>query len=234
MRCAGFHFFLGLLSVCASSLSAAEVVGKIILQKKLGQAPLAPAVYNVRAGGAGNVSPESQNTNKFDRVAVWLESDRPEHLAPVVATIEQRNRRFEPQLVIVPTGSTVEFPNLDLVFHNIFSLSATRQFDLGYYPKGQSRRVVFPRAGVAQIYCHVHSNMYAAVVVTSSRWVSKPASDGTFQWPEVPAGKYRLMAWQRFSGLYRRDVTVDANPLNITMMIPESMKEMQRKAADVE
>jgi len=210
-----------LLNVCSRPGTGAEVAGKIILQKNVRRTTVTAAAYNLRAGVALNPSPDARSTNPFERVAVWLESDGAESIAPITKTIEQRNHRFEPQLVIVPKGSTVEFPNLDLVFHNIFSLSAAHPFDLGYYPKGQSRQVTFPRAGVVQVYCHVHSNMYAAIVVVSSRWSTQPASDGSFEWPDVPPGKYRLMAWQRFGGLYRRDLAVRASPIHVTMMIPE-------------
>jgi plastocyanin len=208
------------------------VSGKIILQKKLAREVFAPAAYNLRTGAVQVGPSETQGTNKFERVAVWLESDRSEPVhfepphaeraAPVAATVQQRNRHFEPELVVVPVGSTVDFPNLDLVFHNLFSLSSVRAFDLGYYPKGQSRRVTFTKPGIVQIYCHVHSNMYAAVVVTSSRWAAKPTGDGTFDWTNVPAGKYRLMAWQRFGGVYRRDIVVeDRSPVLVTITIPE-------------
>jgi plastocyanin len=163
-----------------------------------------------------------QRFNKFERVAVWLESDHGSVVEPVAVTMQQRNRRFEPELLVIPVGSTVDFPNLDFIFHNIFSLSRAQVFDLGYYPKGQSRRVTFPRPGVVQVYCHVHSNMYAAIVVTSSRWAGKPAQDGAFAWPDVPPGKYQLMVWQRFGGLYRKDIDVPAaSGVNVTMTIPE-------------
>jgi plastocyanin len=212
---------VALLNVCSWPGAGAEIAGKIVLQKNVRRTTVAATAYNLRAGVAQSPSREPLSTNPFERVAVWLESDRVENAAPVKTTIEQRNHRFEPQLVIVPKGSTVEFPNLDLVFHNIFSLSAARPFDLGYYPKGQSRQITFPRNGVVQVYCHVHSNMYAAIVVVSSRWATQPASDGSFEWPDVPPGKYRLMAWQRFGGLYRRELAVQASPIQVTMMIPE-------------
>jgi len=220
MTRAAFCVVLTLLNVCSPGICA-EVAGKVILQKKLKRAVVAPAIYNLRAGATENPTPEPRSQSPFGRVAVWLETDRPESVTPVTAAIEQRNRHFEPELVIVPKGSSVEFPNLDLVFHNIFSLSAARSFDLGYYPKGQSRRVTFSRTGVVQVYCHVHSNMYAAVVVVPNRWAGQPASDGTFGWPDVPPGKYRLVAWQRFGGLYHRELTIGDGQVHVAMTIPE-------------
>jgi plastocyanin len=221
MTRAAFCLIATLLSVCTWPGAGAEVAGKIILQKKVRRTVVAPGVYNLRAGAVDSASPGPRGTSPFGRVAVWLEPYQAESVTPITTTIEQRNHRFEPELVIVPKGSAVEFPNLDLVFHNIFSLSGARAFDLGYYPKGQSRQVTFPRAGVVQVYCHVHSNMYAAIVVVPSHWAAQPATDGSFGWPDVPPGKYRLMAWQRFGGLYRRELTVQASPVHITLTIPE-------------
>ncbi len=99
---------------------------------------------------------------------------------PVKAVLDQRDTRFDPEIVIVPTGSTVEFPNWDPIFHNVFSLSKTQPFDLGFYPKGQSRTVKFNHPGIVQVYCHIHANMYAAIIVTSSPWYAKPSADGCF------------------------------------------------------
>jgi hypothetical protein len=136
--------------------------------------------------------------------------------------MRQRDRRLEPALLIVPVGSTVEFPNLDPIFHNIFSLSAARSFDLGYYSQGRNRKVVFPQSGIVQVYCHIHPDMYGVVVVTSSRWTAQPLPDGTFFWPDVPAGKYLLMVWQKSAGLIRKHVTVpESGRVRIKMDLPE-------------
>ncbi len=102
--------------------------------------------------------------------------------------LNQQGSRFDPELIVVPTGSTIQFPNLDPIFHNVFSLSKARKFDLGYYPEGQSRSVKFNDAGVVQVYCHIHANMYAAIVVTDSPWYVKPEADGSFSFSNVPAG----------------------------------------------
>jgi plastocyanin len=210
-----------LFSVDCSHTLASEVSGKIVLQKKPKKQVLAPAVYDLRGMGMSDQFSDRGSANEFDRVAIWLDSDHDEPASPISATMQQRNRHFEPELLVIPVGSAVEFPNLDAIFHNIFSLSHTQTFDLGYYPKGQSRIVKFPRAGIVQVYCHVHPNMYAAIVVTSSHWSGKPARDGTFSWPDVPPGKYRLMIWQKFVGVFRKDVLVPpAGDVSINLSIP--------------
>jgi hypothetical protein len=134
----------------------------------------------------------------------------------------QHDRRFEPELIIVPTGSKVSFPNLDPIFHNIFSLSRTQSFDLGYYSEGKIREVAFPKAGIVQVYCHVHPEMYGVIVVASSRWTAKPSVDGSFNWSNVSPGKYKLMLWQRSAGLVHKNVTVPpTGTVQVKLRLPE-------------
>lgn len=130
--------------------------------------------------------------------------------APIQKELTQRNRRFEPRLLVIPVGSTISFPNDDPIFHNVFSLSRAKQFDLGYYPAGQTRVVKFNEAGIVQVYCHLHSNMYAAIVVVPNQWHTRPADDGTFSLTDVPPGKYEMIAWHMSGGLFRKEVTMPA------------------------
>ena len=84
--------------------------------------------------------------------------------------MEQQNRRFAPDLVVIPAGSSVSFPNFDPIFHNVFSLSKAKSFDLGNYSKGQTRMVTFPKPGIVAVYCHLHPNMAGTIVVTPNQW----------------------------------------------------------------
>lgn len=181
--------------------------------------------YDLR-GAAVRQPAEDNKSNNFDGIAIWLESRTPSprtaSVAPVTAVMEQQDRHFVPGLLILPVGSVVNFPNQDPIFHNIFSLSKTQTFDLGYYPKGKSRTVTFSHPGIVQVYCHVHPNMYGVIVVTSSPWFGKPESNGSFSWTDVPAGSYRLMIWQRFAGLFHRDLTVpESGSVAVRIAIPE-------------
>lgn len=94
-------------------------------------------MYDLR-GAVANKPAQMENQGVFGRVAVWLEGENTNDCRPVTANMNQIGRHFEPDLLIVPAGSKVSFPNLDPVFHNVFSLSHTRDFDLGYYPQGKS------------------------------------------------------------------------------------------------
>ncbi len=121
---------------------------------------------------------------EFERsqVVIYLEGPRPANVDPVGPAefkIQQLNRRFSPDLLVVPVGSKVSFPNMDPIFHNIFSLSKPRPFDLGSYDKGETREVTFPKPGIVDIYCRLHPNMAAAVVVTPNRWYPGPIEQGS-------------------------------------------------------
>ena len=141
------------------------------------------------------------------RVVVYL--DTPVLAArPARATLDQRQRRFEPEVVAVPVGSTVSFPNSDPIFHNVFSLSKAKEFDLGNYKQGEARSVTFARPGVVQVNCHLHPNMSAAIVVTPNDWWTQPAANGGFTLPPVPPGRYTLVAWHKAAGVFRRTIEV--------------------------
>jgi plastocyanin len=179
----------------------------------------------LRGTATPNAPADTEPLNEFDRMVVILEEKKDgaklPPKPPVTEILNQEGARFQPDLIAIPVGSTVEFPNLDPIFHNVFSLSKAQPFDLGYYPKGQSRSVKFNRAGVVQVYCHIHANMYAAIVVTASPWFQKPSSDGSFSFSNVPAGRYRLTAWHKIAGLYKVDVQVpETGSADVTIRVP--------------
>ncbi len=112
---------------------------------------------------------------------------------PAAAALRQRHKAFQPQVLAVSVGSTVAFPNDDTIFHNVFSLSGPEPFDLGLYRAGSSRSRTFSRAGTYQVFCNIHPQMTAAIVVVNTPWVTTAGADGRFVL-DVPAGRYRLTA----------------------------------------
>ena len=214
------YLFAGLFAI-GLPVFAGEVSGHALITRRLTKKALPSLSYNLRGTASPIVPVDSEPVNEFDRVAVMLTGGSPPQLAPLTAVIGQRNSRFEPDIIVVPVGSTVQFPNYDAIFHNVFSLSHAQSFDLGYYPQGQSRSVKFNRPGVVQVYCHIHSHMYAAIVVTDSPWYGKPAADGSFSWSNVPAGHYRLVAWHKIAGMFKTDVDVpQSGKADVTIRIP--------------
>ena len=211
---------LAALLLSVLPILAGDVIGHAVITKRLSRKGLAPVTYNLR-GTAPPVAQSADALNEFDRMVVLLEGGSPSPKSPVKAILDQRNERFEPEIVIVPTGSTVEFPNWDPIFHNVFSLSRTQAFDLGFYPQGQSRTVKFNHPGIVQVYCHIHAGMYAAIIVTSTPWYAQPSADGNFSWNDVPAGHYRFSAWHKIAGLFRTAIDVpESGKVEVTIQVP--------------
>lgn len=109
--------------------------------------------------------------------------------------IHQKYARFDPAFLVIAAGQTVEMPNDDRIFHNVFSFSRPNQFDLGIYPRGESRRVTFRYAGVVRMYCSIHSSMSATIVVAPSPYYALAKPDGAFEIRGVPPGRYRIRTW---------------------------------------
>jgi plastocyanin len=111
------------------------------------------------------------------------------------AVISQSGRRFDPRVLPVQVGTEVHFPNDDTIFHNVFSLSRTAPFDLGVYEAGQSASVHMKRSGLVKVYCNIHPDMSASIVVLENPWYALCDADGRFVLCDVPDGTYRLRAW---------------------------------------
>ncbi len=203
----------------AVSFICGDLTGHATVTKRLTKKAPQQATYNLR----GAVLPDlaEKQVNEFDRMVVILEGGKGTPKPPETATIEQRNGRFDPDLLIVPAGSTIQFPNFDPIFHNVFSLSHAKSFDLGYYAKGQTRSVTFPTEGIVQVYCHIHANMYAAIVVTTSPWYSKVGADGNFGWSNLPPGHYTVTLWHKVAGMFRSEVDIpESGTADVVVRVP--------------
>lgn len=133
-------------------------------------------------------------------VVVWLtpigqQAGDPPDTKPMHSVLRQKNKAFEPHLLAVTKGSTVDFPNLDPWFHNVFSLFNGKKFDLGLYEAGTTRTVHFDREGVSYIFCNIHPEMSAVVVVVASPYFAVAGKSGDFSIPGVPPGRYTLRVW---------------------------------------
>jgi hypothetical protein len=110
-------------------------------------------------------------------------------------TLLQKNRMFTPHLLIVPIGSEVHFPNADPFFHNVFSLFNGKRFDLGLYEARSDKEVLFSREGVSYIFCNIHPEMSAVILVLSTPFYSIAKPDGTLSIHDVPTGDYEMHVW---------------------------------------
>jgi plastocyanin len=139
--------------------------------------------------GAGNVvlwlTPAG--SAEFSSSPALQDSNRPR--------LVQRNKSFEPRVLVVPVGSVVEFPNRDPFFHNVFSLFEGKRFDLGLYEAGSTRNVVFDKPGISYIFCNIHSEMSAVVIAVSTPYYGISDRRGRVAIPHVPPGRYTLRIW---------------------------------------
>jgi plastocyanin len=132
----------------------------------------------------------------------------------------QAHKRFDPHLLVVPVGSTVEFPNRDPFFHNVFSLFDGKRFDLGLYEAGTTRSIKFDRPGVSFIFCNIHPQMSAVIIAMKTPYYGVSGKSGRVEIRDVPAGRYRLGVWSELAlpdnlkSLDREvDVTEDSSSL---------------------
>jgi len=124
--------------------------------------------------------------------------------------LAQKGQMFVPRVIAIAVNTNVEFPNLDPIFHNVFSLSPPRRFDLGKYPRGSSRTLNFPKPGLVNVYCDIHSNMEAFILVLEHHAFTRPKPSGEFRLPDLPAGTYLLHAWHPDLGEQTLSVEVPA------------------------
>jgi plastocyanin len=141
-----------------------------------------------------------RDASELDNVIVFVDTEMRVDAAPKKVTIRQTNEEFVPHVVAVTAGSTVDFPNDDLVFHNVFSLSRVATFDLGRYPRSTSKARSFAKPGIVKVFCHLHSHMSAIVRVFPHPYFVIPDRDGRFTIPSVPAGRYAVTAWHERAG----------------------------------
>jgi len=165
----------------------------------------------------------------FSGVVVMLEPAAGE-VAPATghARMLQKDKMFQPHVLAVQAGTTVDFPNADPIFHNAFSNYDGQIFDVGLYPPGSSRGVKFRRAGVVRVFCNIHADMSAVIVVAATPWFAVTGADGRFEIKDVPAGEYRLKVFHERATAAelektRRSVTVKEGPLALgTLVVSES------------
>jgi plastocyanin len=209
--------FLSLMAV-----QAADIQGLIVIKHKLTRRSVTAPAGSYQRGRAVELdSAGVDDPLSYERAHVAIYLDGELSSAPSAATIEQRNRAFFPDMVLIPAGSTVSFPNLDVIFHNVFSLSAPKTFDLGNYSRGQTRTVIFPKPGIVFVNCRLHPNMSAVIVVSPNSVATMAGRDGRFVLPGVPPGRHMVVAWHKAAGFFRQSVQVGpGGAANVQFFIP--------------
>src|SRR5580692_11708026 len=173
---------------------------------------------------------KKSKARRASNVVLWLtpagnlpSPNVPASSASNLPQLVQRNKSFEPHVLVVPVGSVVEFPNRDPFFHNVFSLFEGKRFDLGLYEAGTTRNVVFDKPGISYIFCNIHSEMSAVVIAVGSPYYGISDQRGRVSIPNVPPGRYTLRIWyedilpEELSNL-NREVTISEDASNLGAM----------------
>ncbi len=180
----------------SAQVPAAGIIrGRVDVRRPVAQLERRPAVNEIGMG-------MPRDPSDVMRSVVYLESAPAAAFAdaePQRARMDQRNETFVPHVLAITVGTTVDFPNSDHTYHNVFSLRGPKPFDLGRYAAGNSRSVRFDRPGIVRVFCEIHSHMSAFILVFSHRYFAVTGADGRYQIGRVPPGRYTLVAWNEGS-----------------------------------
>lgn len=201
-----------LLALCAESGFGASLRGFVpgVAPSTPGRASISPYPATLGALEAGSTA--GPTNGGF----VYL-ADRRNPGSTQTHELRQRGQRFHPNSIAVPLGSRVEFPNDDPIYHNVFSYSKTKRFDLGRYGKGKSKSVLFDKAGVVRVFCDVHSDMSATIVVVDSDYIAEVAPDGAFRMDEIPEGRHTLVHWSPQLGERRWPIEITSGHTDLRL-----------------
>jgi plastocyanin len=196
------------LSLAGGVDSRAAVNGNIRGRVDLRQQP-AEFVRRPNVSDFGMPKPFDPSDRR--RSVVYLESAPRgafEHRDEPRAKLDQRNEAFVPHVLAIVAGTTVDFPNNDQTYHNVFSLSPVKPFDLGRYAVGKSKSVRFDRPGIVRVFCDIHSHMSAFILVFGHRHFAVTDEDGRYRIDNVPPGSYTVVAWNESTPTDSRRVVV--------------------------
>jgi plastocyanin len=189
----------------AGGQAGGTIRGRVEVSQAVGPAERRPAVTGL------GVAPAPATIDRR-RSVVYLETaprgafdDRAEHSRP---KMDQRNEAFVPHVLAIMAGTTVDFPNNDRTYHNVFSLSKPKTFDLGRYAVGKSKSVRFERPGIVRVFCDIHSHMNAFILVFGHPYFATTDADGRYRIQDVPVGSYTVAVWNEGSLRESRRVTV--------------------------
>src|SRR5262245_54881812 len=171
-------------------------------------------------GEASSVSGRIQAARRVGgttgQIIVYAEPLDGRRVQPGRFKITQKNKTFAPRVLAVPIGSTVSFPNDDLIFHNVFSLSRPNPFDLGLYRDGESKDRTFTTAAVYRVFCNIHPQMSATILVVPTSYITATDLTGNYRL-DIPAGRYRITAWgERSNQPSSMEVTIGADAQSLS------------------
>ncbi|MDX9856691.1 MAG: plastocyanin/azurin family copper-binding protein [candidate division Zixibacteria bacterium] len=197
---------------------AATVVGRIIRSAVVESGDRPVERYRGRVSGGDPAAIADCRCDPGHYAVVYLTGDSLPPVRPVAGgRMTQKDMMFQPSVMAVTVGSTVEFPNLDPFYHNVFSYSTTRKFDLGRYAQGKSKSVTFDKPGLVKIFCEIHYSMRAYLHVLTTPYFAVSSESGEFRITGVTPGDYRLHVWQENQP--ERELTLSVTTDTVTVEI---------------
>ena len=184
--------------------ASGTIRGRVELRRPPPTVDRRPNISELGAGGR-------RDTSDRLRSVVYLDTAPRgafEQAESVHAVMNQRNEAFVPHVIAITTGSTVDFPNGDRIYHNVFSLSKPATFDLGRYAAGRSKSVRFDRPGIVRVFCEIHSHMSAFILVFGHPFFTMTDTDGRYRLDNIPPGTYSVVAWNEGTASDPAPVTV--------------------------
>ena len=159
----------------------------------------------------GTVTVNGKPLDGLGTVQLWPVGGSAKKRKPKLRTVEQRDKQFSPHVLAVPPGSTVSFPNFDGVFHNVFSISPTKKFDVGLYKDGDTRELKFEKPGIVRLGCNIHAKMASYIVVVDAPHYVVVDGGKEFNFRSLKPGKYRVRAWsERSTAPAESEITIKA------------------------
>jgi plastocyanin len=174
-----------------STAATGAISGRVDVRPGAAPADTSPRVAELGAGAYRATPGRRESVVYLETAPQAAFGDEPR----AHATMNQLDEAFVPYVLAITVGTTVDFPNQDRTYHNVFSLSRVAPFDLGRYPRGESKSVRFDRPGVVRVFCEIHSRMSAFIMVFAHRFFSVTDEQGRYRIEGVPAGNYELSAW---------------------------------------
>jgi plastocyanin len=184
------------------------------------------AVAQTQVSGKVRIAAERGSRADSSNVVVWLQpidAPQPKPQDQHTYRLTQKDKHFSPHLLVVPVGASVEFPNTDPFFHNVFSVYNGTRFDLGLYESGSSKLVKFSRPGPSYIFCNIHPEMSAVVLALGTPYYAVTDRSGAFAIENVPSGEYELQVWAERAQpdelkKFSRKVRIDGTQLRLETM----------------